>query len=176
MGTQKAIFLDLFGTLIHDHGAMESVDNIRFKENSIEAINILQNNGYIFFISVCRIDMPIPERSYLADVQSYVMEKLLVSGIEDASIHFVSYVHPQRVELHPLTLDVIKSLEIEHKLNLSACVMVGDLMKDIKVGKEAGVKTALLSSPDDTPLEVDDEWAEPDMIGDNLYEIANKLI
>ena len=49
-------------------------------------------------------------------------------------------------------------------------------MKDIRVGEKAGVKTALLSSPDDSPMEVDDEWIEPDMIGDNLYEIANKLV
>jgi len=176
MGTQKAIFLDLFGTLIHDHGAMDNVDSIRFKNKSIEAIKKLQEHGYIAFLSVCRIDMPIPERSYLEDVQSYVMEKLLLSGIEDNSIYFVSYVQPQRVELHPLTLDVINSLKNEHNLKLSSCVLVGDIMKDIKVGKKAGVKTALLSSPDDTPMEVDDEWVEPDMIGDNLYEIADKLV
>jgi len=164
MGKQKAIFLDLFGTLIHDHGAMDNVDSIRFKDKSIDALKKLQEHGYIAFLSVCRIDMPIPERSYLEDVQSYVMEKLLLNGIEDSSIYFVSYVQPQRVELHPLTLDVIGSLEKEHNLKLSSCVLVGDIMKDIKVGKKAGVKTALLSSPDDTPMEVDDEWVEPDMI------------
>jgi len=176
MGTQKAIFLDLFGTLIHDHGEMDKVDNICFKDKSVEALKKLHDYGFIAFLSVCRIDMPIPERSYLEDVQSCVMEKLLLSGIEDSSIHFVSYVQPQHIELHPLTSEVIDSLKDEHKLKLSSCVLVGDLMKDIKAGKKAGVKTALISSPDDTPMEVDDEWVEPDLIGENLFEIANKIV
>ncbi len=176
MNAQKAIFLDLFGTLIHDHGAMDKIDDIRFKDKSIEALKILQNHGFIAFLSVCRIDLPIPERSYLKDVQNYVLEKLMLNEIESSSIHFISHVLPQCIELHPISLEVIYSLENKHNLNLSSCVLVGDLMKDIRVGEKAGVKTALLSSPDDSPMEVDDEWIEPDMIGDNLYEIANKLV
>ena len=176
MNTQKAIFLDLFGTLIHDHGAMDRIDDISFKEKSIEAIKKLQDHGFIVFLSVCRIDMPIPERSYMKNVQSYVMEKLLFNEIENSSIHFVSHVLPQCIELHPISLEVINALKKEYKLKLSSCVLVGDLMKDIRVGKKAGVKTALLSSTDDSPMEVDDEWIEPDMIGENLYEITNQLV
>ncbi|MCK5851943.1 HAD hydrolase-like protein [bacterium] len=176
MNAQKAIFLDLFGTLIHDHGAMDKIDDIRFKDKSVEALKKFQDHGFIIFLSVCRIDMPIPERSYLKDVQNYVSEKLLLSEIENSSIHFISHVLPQSIELHPITLDAINSLVSEYNLKLSSCVLVGDLMKDIRVGEKAGVKTALLSSPEDSPMEVDDEWVEPDMIGDNLYEIANKLV
>ncbi|RLD11699.1 MAG: hypothetical protein DRI44_02995 [Chlamydiae bacterium] len=176
MNTQKAIFLDLFGTLIHDHGAMDKIEDISFKNRSIDALKKFQDNGFIAFLSICRIDMPLPGRSYLQNVQNYVMEKLMLSGIEKKSIHFVSHVYPQSIELHPITLDVINSLKNEHKLKLSSCVLVGDLMKDIRIGKDAGVKTALLSSPDDSPMEVDDDWMEPDIIGDNLYEIAMQLV
>ncbi len=175
MGTKKAIFLDLFGTLIEDHGEMEKVDKIRFKEKSIAALKVLQDNGFIAFISVCRINMPLPERNYLKNVKNFVKEKLIINGIKNDSIHFVSHVKPQRVEHHPLTLDVIQALKNEYKLKLSSCVLVGDLMKDIEIGKQAGIKTALLSSPVDSPLDVDAEWSEPDMIGANLLEIAEQL-
>ena len=175
MGTQKAIFLDLFGTLIHDHGAMDKISDIQFKNKSLEALRELLDKDYIIFLSVCKIGMPIPGRSYLEKVQSYVLEKLLSNGFINDSIHFISRVEPQRVDLHPITFGVINSLKDEYDLKLSACVMVGDLMKDISVGKRAGVKTALLSSPDDSPIEVDDDWKEPDIIGENLLEITNQL-
>lgn len=176
MNNKKAIFLDLFGTLIEDHGQMESIDDIRFKRQSIDALKKLQDKGFIAFISVCRVNMPIPDREYLKKVQNFVKEKLLINDIKENIIHFISHVQPQRVELHPLTLDVIRSLKNEYKLNLSGCVLVGDMIKDIKIGKQAGIKTALISSPIDTPLDVDDDWIEPDIIGANLLEVAEQLI
>ena len=155
---------------------MENIDDIRFKSHSIEALKKLQDKGFSIFISVCRVNLPIPDREYLKKVQSFVKEKLLVNNIDEKNIHFISHVQPQRVELHPLTLDVINALKNEYNLKLSTCILVGDMIKDIKIGKQAGIKTALISSLVDTPLDVDDDWIEPDIIGANLLEVAEQFI
>ena len=175
MKQRKAAFLDLFGTLIEDHGVLEKPDDIVFKAGAIDALKKLQDHGFLIFVSICRLGMPIPDRSYIETIQQYVSDVLLPRGVEGESIHFISHVDSQHIDLHPLTPDVIQQLQREHNLKLPCSAIIGDLMHDVKIGKETGVETVLLNSTADSPLIDDTDWVEPDIVVENLAEAADKL-
>ncbi len=176
MVTRKAIFLDLFGTLIEDHGVLEKLDEVVFKPGAIEALKRLEKGGFTAFVSICRTGMPIPERTYVEAMQEYIVLELAAQGLERNAIHFISHIDKQHIDLHPLTADVIRSLQERHELRPSQSVVVGDLMKDVKIGKAVGAATVLLSSADDSPGFVDTEWLEPDYVVEDLAEAADCLV
>ncbi len=176
MNNSKAIFLDLFGTLIEDHGFFEKVADINFKKGALEFLKKVQSAGFIIIISIFREDDDVPEMKYIKSLQNKILKVLVEHGLSKNSVHFLSHVDSEQPDLHPLTPVFIRSLEKKYKLDLSKSLIIGDLMKDVKIGKSIGSKTILLSSPDDSPWIQDVDWIEPDFMVENLKEAASKIM
>ena len=116
MNNSKAIFLDLFGTLIEDHGFFEKVADINFKKGALEFLKKVQSAGFIIIISIFREDDDVPEMKYIKSLQNKILKVLVEHGLSKNSVHFLSHVDSEQPDLHPLTPVFIRSLEKKYKL------------------------------------------------------------
>jgi len=176
MNKNKAIFLDLFGTLIEDHGFFEKAADIIFKKGALEFLKKVEDEGFIIIISIFREGDEVPEMKYIKSIQNKILRVLAKHGVNKKSVSFLSHVDSEQPDLHPLTPVFIRTLEKKYKLDISKSIIIGDLMKDVEIGKSIGSITVLLSSPDDTPWIQDVDWLEPDFMVENLTEAANKIV
>ncbi len=176
MNKNKAVFLDLFGTLIEDHGFFENVANLIFKNGVLDFLKKIEAEGFVIFISIFRESDEVPNMKYIESIQNKILNILDRNNINKNSVSFLSHIDSKQPDLHPLTSVFLKTLEKDYKLNLSESIIIGDLMKDVKIGKRVGSKTILLSSPDDSPWIQDEDWLEPDFMVADLKEAADKIM
>ena len=156
---QKAIFLDRDGTINQYKGFLRSIDDFELLPGVAEAIRTINASGYLAIVTtnqpvIARGEVSIEELQRIHNK----METLL--GLEGAYLNSLYYCphHPDKGfdgEIPELKINcncrkpkpgmLFKASE-DYNIDLSQSWMVGDGENDVKAGKAAGCKTALISS------------------------------
>lgn len=175
---QKAVFLDRDGTINKYVGFLRNIDDFELIPGVSEAIKKINASGYLAIIVtnqpvIARGEVTIEELQLI----HYKMETLL--GAEGAYLDAIYYCphHPHKGyegEIPELKIDcdcrkpkpgmLIRAAH-DFNIDLTQSWMIGDGENDIKSGKAAGCKTALIG---------EDEYGQ-DMGGDSLLVVINAL-
>ena len=175
---QKAVFLDRDGTINKYVGFLRNVDEFELMPGVAEAIRKINNSGYLAIVVtnqpvIARGEVTVPELQLIHNK----METLL--GAEGAYLDAIYYCphHPHKGyegEIPELKIDcdcrkpkpgmLIRAAE-DFNIDLSNSWMIGDGENDIKAGKAARCKTALIG---------EGEYGQ-DMTGDSLLTVINAL-
>lgn len=154
---QKAVFLDRDGTINKYVGFLRDIDDFELLPGVAEAVRLINASGYLAIVVtnqpvIARGEVTIPQ---LQEIHNK-METLL--GAEGAYLDAIYYCphHPHKGyegEVPELKIDcdcrkpkpgmVLKAAE-EFNIDLSLSWMIGDGENDIKAGKAAGCRTALI--------------------------------
>lgn len=158
---QRAIFLDRDGTINRYVGFLRNIDDFELLPGVAEAIKRINASGYLAIVVtnqpvIARGEVTVPQ---LQEIHNK-METLL--GAEGAYLDAIYYCphHPHKGyegEIPELKIDcdcrkpnpgmLLKAAEA-FNIDLSNSWMVGDGENDIKAGKAANCKTALIGSED----------------------------
>lgn len=158
---QKAIFLDRDGTINKYVGFLRNIDDFEIFPGVAEAIKRINASGYLAVVVtnqpvIARGEVTVPQ---LQEIHNK-METLL--GAEGAYLDAIYYCphHPHKGyegEIPKLKIDcdcrkpkpgmLLKAAEA-FNIDLSRSWMIGDGENDIKAGKAAGCKTALIGTED----------------------------
>jgi len=177
---QKAVFLDRDGTINKYVGFLRNVDEFELMPGVAEAIRKINSSGYLAIVVtnqpvIARGEVTVPELQLIHNK----METLL--GAEGAYLDAIYYCphHPHKGyegEIPELKIDcdcrkpkpgmLIRAAE-DFNIDLSNSWMIGDGENDIKAGKAARCKTALIG-------EGECEYGQ-DMTGDSLLTVINAL-
>ena len=175
---QKAVFLDRDGTINKYVGFLRNVDEFELMSGVAEAIRKINSSGYLAIVVtnqpvIARGEVTVPELQLIHNK----METLL--GAEGAYLDAIYYCphHPHKGyegEIPELKIDcdcrkpkpgmLIRAAE-DFNIDLSNSWMIGDGENDIKAGKAARCKTALIGEGD----------YGQDMTGDSLLTVINAL-
>ncbi len=156
---QKAIFLDRDGTINKYVGFLTNIDDLELIDDAAKAIKLINDSGYL---AVVVTNQPVIARGEVTfdelDAIHNKLETLL--GFEGAyldRIYFCPH-HPHKgyegerpeykIECEcrkPKAGMLLKAAE-ELNISLENSVMAGDGENDIKAGKAAGCRTALIGS------------------------------
>lgn len=156
---QKAIFLDRDGTINKYVGFLRNIDELELMPGVSEAIKKINESGFLAIVTtnqpvIARGEVTVPE---LQEIHNK-METLL--GAEGAYLDAIYYCphHPHRGypgEVETLKIDcecrkpkpgmLFKAAE-DFNIDLSQSWMIGDGENDVKAGKAAGCKTALIGT------------------------------
>lgn len=156
---QRAIFLDRDGTINKYVGFLRNIDNFELLPGVADAIKAINASGYLAIVVT---NQPVIARgevkvSELQDIHNK-METLL--GIEGAYLDAIYYCphHPHKGyegEVTELKIEcecrkpkpgmLLRAAE-DFNIDLSASWMVGDGENDIRAGKAAGCRTALIGN------------------------------
>lgn len=154
---QKAVFLDRDGTINKYVGFLRNIDEFELLPGATEAIKRINSSGYLAIVVtnqpvIARGEVTVPE---LQEIHNK-METLL--GAEGAYLDAIYYCphHPHKGyegEIPELKIDcdcrkpkpgMLMKAAQDFNIDLSASWMIGDGENDIKAGKAAGCKTALI--------------------------------
>ena len=175
---QKAVFLDRDGTINKYAGFLRNVDEFELIPGVSEAIRKINNSSYLAIVVtnqpvIARGEVTVPELQLIHNK----METLL--GAEGAYLDAIYYCphHPHKGyegEIPELKIDcdcrkpkpgmLLKAAK-DFNIDLSNSWMIGDGENDIKAGKAAGCKTALIG---------EGEYGQ-DMAEDSLLAAINNL-
>ena len=156
---QKAIFLDRDGTINKYVGFLRNIDEFELLPGVAEAIRRINSSGYLAIVVtnqpvIARGEVTVPE---LQEIHNK-METLI--GAEGAYLDAIYYCphHPHKGyegEIPELKFDcdcrkpkpgMLMKAAQDFNIDLSASWMIGDGENDIKAGKAAGCKTALIGN------------------------------
>ncbi len=156
---QKAIFLDRDGTINKYVGFLRNIDDFELLPGVAKAIKMINESGYLAIVVtnqpvIARGEVTVPELQLIHDK----METLL--GAEGAYLDAIYYCphHPHKGyegEVPELKTDcgcrkpmpgmLIKAAK-DFNIDLSQSWMIGDGESDVRAGKAAGVRTALIGT------------------------------
>jgi len=156
---QKAIFLDRDGTINKYVGFLRNIDEFELIPGVAEAIKRINSSGYLAIVVtnqpvIARGEVTVPE---LQEIHNK-METLL--GADGAYLDAIYYCphHPHRGyegEIPELKIDcdcrkpkpgmLFRAAE-DFNIDLTTSWMIGDGENDIKAGKAAGCRTALIGT------------------------------
>ncbi len=156
---QKAIFLDRDGTINKYVGFLRSPDQLELCEGAAEAIKLINSSGYLAIVIT---NQPVIARGEVTVQElELIHEKLETElGREGAYIDGLYYCphHPDKGfegEVVELKIDcdcrkpkpgLVIRAAADFNIDLSCSWFIGDGKRDIECGKNAGVKTVLLTS------------------------------
>lgn len=176
---QKAVFLDRDGTINKYVGFLRDIDDFELLPDVAEAVRLINASGYLAIVVtnqpvIARGEVTVPQ---LQEIHSK-METLL--GAEGAYLDAIYYCphHPRKGyegEVPELKIDcdcrkpkpglLMKAAE-EFNIDLSQSWMIGDGENDIKAGKAAGCRTALIGT----------ENYEQDLIAKSLFNAVEQIL
>ncbi len=177
--SQRAIFLDRDGTINKYVGFLRYINDFELIEGVAKAIKLINSSGYLTIVVT---NQPVIARGevrveQLSNIHNK-METLL--GKQGAFIDGLYYCphHPHKGfkgEVPELKFDcdcrkpkpgLLHRASSEFNIDLSSSWMIGDGENDIKAGKNAGCKTALIG----------DGYFGQDISGKSLLEIIQKIL
>ena len=176
---QKAVFLDRDGTINKYVGFLRNIDDFELIPGVAEAIKRINSSGYLAIVVtnqpvIARGEVTVQE---LQEIHNK-METLL--GAEGAYLDAIYYCphHPHKGyegEVPELKIDcdcrkpkpgMLLRAAGDFNIDLSASWMIGDGENDIKAGKAAGCRTALIG---------EGEFGQ-DVTGESLLTIIKKVL
>lgn len=183
---QKCIFLDRDGTINEFRGLVRNKNDLKLMNGAAEAIKKINDSEYLCIVVT---NQPIIARGELSvDGLREIHEHLeTLLGKEGAYIDGLYYCphHPDKGfegEVPELKVDcecrkpkigMVKEAEKKYNIDLRASYMIGDSWRDMEAGKNARMKTLLLSCG-----ESGDEGhpMNPDIEANNLLEAINIIM
>lgn len=156
---QKAIFLDRDGTLNIFDGLISSPDRLRLIDGAAEAVRLINRSGYLAIVIT---NQPVVARGDCTLEELHSIHKRLYTLLGNAGTYVDDLAfcphHPDRGFCGENTAykivcpcrkpkpGMVIDMAEKYNIDVSQSWMVGDTLRDIQTGKNAGTKTALVRS------------------------------
>lgn len=147
MKVKKAVFLDRDGVLIKDTNYPSDPEGIVFLKNAGKAVRLLNRKNYLVIVVTNQSGVArgfFPEIN-VRKINEKINQKL---AKEDAHIDAFYYCphHPdENCQCRKPKTGMLQQAQKDHNIDLKKSFMIGDALKDVECGKNAGCKTILLS-------------------------------
>lgn len=164
--SSRAVFLDRDGTIAKDAHYCCSIEDFEILPNVPQAIKLLNQHGFkiVVVTNQSGVGRGYFTEDTLIQIHEYMRRELAKHGAYvDAAYYCVH--HPDdgcdcRKPKPGLLLKAAEELEID----LSQSFMVGDAERDIRAGKAAGCRTALIACDNGNSAVISPDFKSPDLL------------
>lgn len=171
------IFLDRDGVIIRkaaDGEYITNVEEMNFLPGSAEAIAELSRSGFKIFVVTNQRGVATGRIKLLdlEDIHSRLRQVVAALGGDLCDVFYCPHDIWEGCTCRKPKPGMLLQAAKEHQLLLSECWMVGDMETDIRAGKGAGCRTALITQSRDFS-----NWADkPDIWAENLASVAEEIL
>lgn len=146
--TVRAAFLDRDGVINVDKEYVYQISEFEFIPNSVDAMRLLQDLGYIIVIVTNQsgIARGFFRSSDFDLLMTHVRNSLVLSGIEISGVYYCPHLPDAPVKVWAVKCDCRKPMPgllltaaRDLSIDLAASIMVGDKHSDVIAGRHAGV-------------------------------------
>lgn len=182
---QRAVFLDRDGTLNIYDGLIVSPDKLRLLDGAAEAVRLINRSGYLAIVVT---NQPVVARGSCTLEELGKIHKHLYTLLGNAGAYVDDLVfcphHPDKgfpgentaykiaCSCRKPKPGMVLAMAEKYNIDLSRSWMVGDTLRDMQTGKNAGTKTVLVPS---TATETE-AAAAADMVFENLLDAVKTIL
>lgn len=152
----KAVFLDRDGTINKEVNYLHRVEDFRLLPSAAAAIKKLNNMGFLTVIvsNQSGIARGILDEETLDEIHAVLIKRLAKRNAKITAIYYCPH-HPleAKLEKHRIfckcrkpNTGLVKKAVKEFKIDLKKSFIIGDMTSDIKMGKNAGLRTILVNT------------------------------
>jgi histidinol-phosphate phosphatase family protein len=161
--SKKVIFIDRDGVInkkMPEGDYVKTWSEFEFLPGAIEALKILYEAGYSIFVITNQrgIARGIMRKEDLDDIHNRMVIELEKYGVKLAGIYYCPHNYEDNCNCRKPKPGLLLRAAKEHNFDLKDAIFIGDSLKDIQAGINAGCKTVLVRA------------------GENLVEIAKKIV
>ncbi len=152
---QKAVFFDRDGVLNHDYGYIHKVQDFSWMEGAKEAIALAHEKGYKVFVVTNQsgIARGLYKEEDVNKLHQYMQEELKKIGTYIDDFAFCPHHLEGKVEEYCIVCEcrkpnpgMILSLADKYDIDLSQSFIIGDHIRDVEAGKNAGIDGYLFTT------------------------------
>jgi D-glycero-D-manno-heptose 1,7-bisphosphate phosphatase len=163
---RKAVFLDRDNTLIKDDGYFHDPEKIVFLPGVAEGLRTLQSAGFALLVVANQSGIGrgyFPESDTIA-VNKKMTDLLRQKGVQIEKIYYCPHAPEANCACRKPKPFLIQKAAEEFGIDLAKSFFVGDYMKDMEAGRNAGTMTVFLGPAAQDKSPVIDFYA-PDLPG-----------
>ncbi len=180
---KKAVFLDKDGTLVEDVPYNVEPDRIRMAPGAERALRLIHASGYEIFVVSNQSGVA---RGYFREEELGPMELrlhtiLAEAGIPLAGFYYCPHYPEGNVPGYAVACycrkpapGLLYRAAKEHKIDLGASWLVGDILDDVEAGHRAGCRTILINNGNETVWHLSSLRMPHHIVGD-LVEAASVI-
>ena len=173
------IFLDRDGTINIDPGYISKLQDFKFFDFAITALDLLKTltNNFIIITNQSGVSRGLILEKDLIEINDFIFEKFSKNSLELLDIYYCTD-HPDNPSSRRKPgVDMFVEASEKYRLDLSKCLMIGDTKSDILPAKILGMESMLvLSGEGEKHKNSFEEQGKPDYIFKNLLLGAIELI
>ncbi len=172
---KRAVFLDRDGTIARDVHYCRRVEDFEILPTVPQAIRLL--NQYGFEVVVITNQSGIA-RGYFTEetllrIHQHMRQELAEYGARVDAIYYCPHHPDDGCEYGKPRPGLLLKAAEELGIDLSQSFMVGDAGRDMKAGKAAGCRTALIATGPNAGREITDP---PDYVASSMLEVARWVV
>jgi histidinol-phosphate phosphatase family protein len=177
----KAIFLDRDGVINRDPGFgdyIKSWKEFQFLPHAIDAIKLLNKNGYEIFVisNQAGVKKGLFSQEDLNDITKNMLEEIKVQGGKIRSVDYCVHLPSEGCDCRKPNIGLIEKAIKGLDIDLKNTYFIGDSKLDVGAGKNAGCKTILLLTGKEEPEDIKNWEHKPDLIKKDLMEAVKWVL
>ena len=175
---RAAVFLDRDGTINRDPGYLSDPDGFELFPRSGEGMRLLAESGFTLVVvsNQSGIGRGLIAPSQLDEIHERMKSELRGEGVELEGIYYCPHHPGERCSCRkPSPLLVLSAAE-KLGLDLASSYFVGDQASDILTGKNAGLRTVLVTTGEGLKSQEESEELKADCVAKDLLAAARWII
>ena len=175
----ECIFLDRDGTINLDPGYISSVRDVKFYDYTFKALKLLKplTKSFIIITNQSGVSRGIIKEEKLIEINSFIHSKFLENNLNLLDIYFCTDLPGNDSTFRKPEVGMFLQASIEHNIDLTRCIMIGDSYKDIVPANKLGMSSLfVLSGNGKKDLHKFNDSFKPDNIAKDLFLGAKDLI
>lgn len=144
----RAVFLDRDGTIAEDVNYCSSVEDFHLLPTVARAIRLCNENGFKVIVITNQSGLA---RGYftegtLSQIHTKMEKELKKKGARIDAIYYCPHHPDDNCDCRKPKADLLNRAAREMELDIEGSYMIGDMQKDIDVGRAVGCKTILVTT------------------------------
>lgn len=169
----RAVFLDRDGTIAEDVGYCSSPETFKLFPDASRALKLLNKHNFkvILITNQSGIGRGYFTEEALARIHDKMMDDFARLKVHVDGVYYCPHHPDDNCDCRKPKPKLVLQAAREHDIDLKSSFMVGDLPKDVELGKAAGCRTILINAQ---PPQ--DESVTPDAVVPDLLEAAKMIL
>lgn len=157
--SRRAVFLDKDGTLVENVPYNVDLERIRLTDGAIEGLRALNAVGYLLIVVTNQSGVArgyFPESALLA-VEGRLRRLLAAGGVPLHGFYYCPHepdgtvqAYARRCVCRKPAPGLLRRGARDHRIDLTASWMIGDILHDVEAGRRASCRTVLLDNGNET--------------------------
>jgi D-glycero-D-manno-heptose 1,7-bisphosphate phosphatase len=150
---RPAVFLDRDGTLIEESGYLDRLDRLVFYPFTVDAVRLLNRAGHAVVVisNQSGIGRGLIRESFVGEAHAHIADRLAAGGARIDGFYYCPHhpqatVEPYRVQCgcRKPSPGLLQAAAVDHSLDLTRSVVVGDRWDDIGAARAIGARAVLV--------------------------------